>query len=115
MENEDNMVLCAANSYNEKYFFNKYFDLIPEDMKEELHVICVLFASEVGGIFMMYFEDDGELCLKSEHDEDDLMYDEVSAGLMISEIRRTRAEMIEQLEQFYRAFVLKEDQDAFSD
>ena len=115
MENEDNMVLCAANSYTEKYFFNKHFDLIPEDMKEELHVICVLFASEVGGIFMMYFEDDGELCLKSEHDEDDLMYDEVSAGLMISEIRRTRAEMIDQLEQFYRAFVLKEDQDAFSD
>ena len=36
MENEDNMVLCAANSYNEKYFFNKHFDLIPEDMKEEL-------------------------------------------------------------------------------
>ena len=45
------MVLCAANKYKMKYFFNKNFDKIPQSMKEELHVISVLFAQEVGGIF----------------------------------------------------------------
>ena len=107
---QDGMVLCAANSYTQKYFFNKNFDRIPESYKEELHVICVLFASEVGGLFMMRFEEDGELTLISEPDEDDMMYDSVSAGLTIGEIRRSRADMISELEHFYRVFVLKEDE-----
>ena len=45
------VVLCGANAYEKKYYFNNKFDKIPENIKEELHIICVLFTEEVGGVF----------------------------------------------------------------
>ena len=51
--NEDKfrIVLCGASAYDKKYYFNKKFDGLPENVKEDLHVICVLFTEEVGGVF----------------------------------------------------------------
>ena len=103
------MVLCAANKYKMKYFFNKNFDKIPQSMKEELHVISVLFAQEVGGIFKIVFEEDGDISIETEAEEDDLLYDDISAGLMVAEIKRTRQEMFESLSMFYKVFILQQD------
>ena len=103
------MVLCAANKYKMKYFFNKNFDKIPQSMKEELHVISVLFAQEGGGIFKIVFEEDGDISIETEAEEDDLLYDDISAGLMVAEIKRTRQEMFESLSMFYKVFILKQD------
>lgn len=44
-------VLCGANAYDKKYYFNKQFEKLPQSIQEELHIICVLFTEEVGGIF----------------------------------------------------------------
>ena len=93
---EERIVLCGANAYEQKYYFNEQFAAIPDSIKEELHIICVLFTEEVGGIFTIVFE------------EDDLLYDEISSGLMIREIRRNRQEMLESLSLYYRVFILKE-------
>ena len=60
-DNTENIVLCGANAYEQKYYFNKDFDRLPQSIKDELHIICVLFTEEVGGIFTMGFEEDGEL------------------------------------------------------
>ena len=49
------VVLCGANAYEKKYYFNNKFDKIPENIKEELHIICVLFTEEVGGVFTIGF------------------------------------------------------------
>ena len=48
---EKRIVLCGANAYEQKYYFNEKFAGIPESIKEELHVICVLFTEEGGGVF----------------------------------------------------------------
>ena len=32
----ENVVLCGANSYVEKYYFNEEFSKLPEQVKEEL-------------------------------------------------------------------------------
>ena len=56
---EKKIVLCGANAYEKKYYFNKEFDKIPESIKEELHIICVLFTEEVGGIFTFCFDEEG--------------------------------------------------------
>ena len=40
-------VLCAASAYEMKYYFNEQFNAIPESIKEELHILCVLFTEEV--------------------------------------------------------------------
>lgn len=100
------VVLCGANSYEEKYFFNQDFERLPESIRDELHIISVLFTQEAGGIFLMIFEKDGSLSLETRADEADLLYDEVTAGLLIGEIRRNRQELFAQIEMFYKVFVL---------
>lgn len=105
----DRIVLCGANAYEQKYYFNEQFSKIPQSIQEELHVICVLFTEEVGGIFTIVFEEDGSISLETNAEEDDLLYDEISSGLLVGEIRRNRQEMLEALQLYYRVFILHED------
>ena len=107
---EDNrIVLCGANAYEKKYYFNEKISAIPESIKEELHIICVLFTEEVGGVFTMVFEEDGTLELETDAAEEDYLYDEIGSGLLIKEIQRTRQELFESLTLFYRVVILHED------
>lgn len=103
------IVLCGANAYEQKYYFNKDFDKIPQSIQDELHVICVLFTQEVGGIFTIVFEEDGSISLETNADEEDITYDEISSGLLIGEIRRKRQELFESLQLYYKIFIKKED------
>lgn len=103
------IILCGANAYEQKYFFNQDFKGLPQSIQEELHIICVLFTEEVGGIFTVLFEEDGGVTLETTAAEEDYLYDEVSGGLLLSEIRRKRKELLENLSLFYRAAVLHED------
>lgn len=102
-------MLCGANAYERKYYFNQTFKGIPESIQEELHIICVLFTEEVGGVFTIVFEPDGSVSLETNADDDDIYYDEISSGLLVSEIRRKRQELLESLSLYYRVFFLKED------
>lgn len=102
------IVLCGANAYEKKYYFNKLFDKMPDSVKDELHIICVLFTEEVGGILTFVFEEDGSLSLETRAEEDDIYYDEVSSGLLVGEIRRKRQEFLQSLTLYYRIFIKKE-------
>ena len=104
----ENVVLCGANAYEMKYYFNEQFNSIPESIKNELLFLCVLFTAEVGGVFTIAFEEDGNVVLETNADDDDIYYDEVSSGLMIAQVRRHRRELFEALRLYYRVFVLKE-------
>ena len=108
-EESKRMVLCAANSYEMKYYFNRKFNGIPDSIKDELHILCVLFTEEVGGIFSIVFEEDGSVSLETNADDDDIYYDEISSGLMVGEVRRKRQELLESLSLYYRVFILHED------
>lgn len=111
-EKQEKMVLCGANSYDMKYYFNEKFNGIPESIKNELHILCVLFTEEVGGIFTIGFDEEGNVLLETNADDDDIYYDDISSGLMVTEVRRHRRELLESLSLYYRVFILKED---FSD
>lgn len=111
-EKQEKMVLCGANSYDMKYYFNEKFNGIPESVKNELHILCVLFTEEVGGIFTISFDEEGNVLLETNADDDDIYYDDISSGLMVAEVRRQRRELLESLSIYYRVFILKED---FSD
>ncbi|MCD7724704.1 MAG: DUF6145 family protein [Clostridiales bacterium] len=108
MSKEKRTVLCGANAYEQKYYFNKKFAGIPQSIQEELHIICVLFTQEVGGIFLIVFEEDGSIALETDAQEDDLLYDEIGSGLLVGEVRRNRQELLESLQLYYRAFILRE-------
>jgi len=106
---EKRMVLCGANAYEKKYFYNERFSQIPKSVQDELHIICVLFTEEVGGIFTVVFEPDGSVSLETDAKEDDLYYDEIGSGLLVKEITRKRGELLQALSLYYRALILKED------
>ncbi len=109
MEDNKRIVLCGANAYEQKYYFNEKFDKIPQSIKDELHIICVLFTEEVGGVFTFVFEEDGSISMETDAEEDDLLYDEIGSGLLVGEIRRNRQEMLEALQLYYRVFILHEE------
>jgi hypothetical protein len=106
MEN-NRVVLCGANSYEKKYYFNEKFSKLPKSIQEELHIICVLYTEEVGGIFTMAFDEEGSLILETISDEQDFLYDEISAGLLIKKIQSTRQELLESLALYYKALTGK--------
>ena len=54
---QENVVLCGASAYEQKYYFNKDFDSLPDHVKKELQIMCVLFTEEIGGIFTLEFDD----------------------------------------------------------
>lgn len=111
----EEVVICGANSYEEKYYFNPAFNKMPDSIKDELHIICVLFTEEVGGIFTIGFDEEGELKFTTQAADEDCLYDDIAAGLLVSKIRATRQDLFESVNLFYRAFVLKEDISSFID
>lgn len=108
-DRDDVIVLCGANAYEKKYYFNEKFAGLPDSVKEELHIICVLFTEEAGGIFTIEFEKDGNVNMRTEYAEDDFLYDEIGSGLLVNEVRLKRQEMFESLNLYYRVFILHED------
>ena len=103
------IVLCGANAYEKKYYFNKEFDKIPESIKEELHIICVLFTEEVGGIFTFCFDEEGNLEMETDAAPEDYLYDEIGSGLLVRKIRDTKQELLQSLSLYYRVLYLHED------
>ena len=65
-KNDAKIVLCGASAYEKKYYFNEDFKALPESIKEELHIICVLFTEEVGGVFTVVFDEDGQIALETD-------------------------------------------------
>ena len=109
MNMEEKIVLCGANAYDKKYYFNQQFDKIPDSIKDELHIICVLFTEEVGGIITLAFDEEGTLVIETNAADEDYYYDEVSSGLLVREIRRKKQELFESLSLYYRVVIWGED------
>jgi hypothetical protein len=101
-EEKDEVVLCAANAYNQKYYLNDNFRELPASIKEELQIMCVLFTEDVGGIFQLVFDEEGNLEFRTSCDENDLLYDDIGCGLKIKELQQTRQDLLESLQMYYR-------------
>ena len=72
----ENIVLCGASSYEQKYYFNQDFKALPDHIKKELQIMCVLFTDEIG------------------------------SGLKIRQYQREKKELLESLELYYRVVFL---------
>ena len=105
----ENFVLCAASAYEKKFYLNPEFDQLPESIKEELQIMCVLYTEDVGGILMLVFDGDGSLELKVDHEENDFAFDEIGSVLKIKQLQQTKQELFESLELFFKVFYLGEE------
>lgn len=103
---KDSLVLCGANSYEEKYYLNELFKKLPQQVKDELQIMCVLFTEECGGILTLEFLQDGTLVFRTRVDDYDYYYDEIEAGLQIRRLQDEKKELLESLELYYRTVFL---------
>ncbi|MFR7667546.1 MAG: DUF6145 family protein [Mediterraneibacter faecis] len=106
---DEEMVLCAASSYEQKYYLNPEFESLPEAVKQELQIMCVLYTADVGGVLLLVFDENGNLELKVEHNECDFSFDEIGSVLKIKELQDTKEELFKSLEMFYKVFYLGEE------
>lgn len=106
---DEEMVLCAASSYEQKYYLNPEFEFLPEAVKQELQIMCVLYTADVGGVLLLVFDENGNLELKVEHNEGDFSFDEIGSVLKIKELQDTKEELFKSLEMFYKVFYLGEE------
>lgn len=106
--NDNTVVLCGANAYEEKYYLNEQFKGLPSQIQEELQIMCVLYTHEIGGIFLMEFDENGDLQFKTEAAENDFSYDEIGSVLRIKKLQKEKEELLRSLELYYKAVILKQ-------
>ncbi|MCR5518658.1 MAG: DUF6145 family protein [Lachnospiraceae bacterium] len=100
-------IMCVSNSYEKKYFLNKEFERLPKNVKDELKIMCVLFTEEAGGILEMDYDDEGTLYLKTYCSEEDILYDDISAGLGVRRLQKEKEEFFSEIELYIKTLVLK--------
>ncbi|MFG6363934.1 DUF6145 family protein [Schaedlerella sp.] len=106
---EEEIVLCAASSYERKFYLNPEFDALPESIRQELQIMCVMYTEDVGGVLMVVFDEEGRLELEVDREEEDFLFDEIGSVLKIKQIQQERRELFESLELFFRVFYLGEE------
>ena len=86
---QENVVLCGASAYEQKYYFNQDFDSLPESITLE-------------------FDDNGSLQFKTEALDSDAMYDDIGSVLKIKQLQTEKRELLQSLEMYYKVFFLGE-------
>ena len=102
---DEEIVLCAASAYERKFYLNEDFTGLPQSIRDELKIMCVLFTEDVGGILELVYNGEGELEFRTTADEGDYLFDEIGRALKVKELQRTKADLLESLQMFYNVFM----------
>ena len=105
---QDRVGLCGASAYEKKYYLNEDFKALPQQIQDELKIMCVLFTEDIGGVLTLVFDEEGNLLLEVSANEGDLLYDDIGSELKIRQIRKEKAELLQSLELYYKVFFLGE-------
>ena len=108
---QDNIVLCGASSYEQKYYLNENFSSLPQAIKDELQIMCVLYTAEIGGIFSLQYDEDGNLYMNVVAEENDFAFDEIGSALKIKALQNDKRELLESLEKYYKLVILHQTDD----
>ena len=107
--NQEEVVLCGSSAYTKKYYLNPDFEQLPDDVKNELKIMCVLYVHDVGGILTLVFEENGELCFEVTSDDFDPMFDDIGSQLKIKQLQREKQDLLQALQLYYKVFFLGEE------
>lgn len=106
---DEKITLCGASAYEQKFYFNEDFAALPDSIKSELQIMCVMYTEEIGGVLTLEFDEEGNLEFRVEALESDAMFDDIGSVLRIKQLRVEKEELLEALELYYRVFFLGED------
>ena len=106
MSNET--VLCVARAYKKQFYLSENFQGLPQSIKDELKIMCVLYTEDVGGVLELVFDEEGNLEFRASYEENDFFYDEIGSVLKIKQYRNERRELLESIETYYRIVFLGE-------
>lgn len=105
---QETMVLCGSSAYTKKYYLSREFESLPQSIKDELKIMCVLYTEDIGGVLTLVFDEEGTLQFETSADEGDLLYDDIGSVLKVKQLQRTKQELLESLEMYYKVFFLGE-------
>ena len=103
------VTLCVSNAYQKKFYLNPNFEGLPQSIREELKIMCVLYTEDIGGTLQLVYDEEGNLEFRTEAEEGDLLYDEIGSVLKIKQLQNTKQELLEALELYFRVFFLGEE------
>ena len=102
-------VLCASSAYEQKYYLATEFETLPQAIKDELKIMCVLYTEDIGGIISLVFDEDGSLMFEVSSKEEDLLFDDIGSVLKVKQLKQEKQDLLEALEMYYRVVFLKEE------
>ena len=105
---KQSVTLCVSNAYQKKFYLNEDFNGLPQSIRDELKIMCVLYTEDVGGILELYFDEDGNLQFRTSSEDDDYFYDEIGSVLKIKQYQGQKRELMEAIETYYRILFLGE-------
>lgn len=103
---QEEQILCACSAYEQKYYLNPRYASLPSAIQDELQIMAVTMTEDVGGVFTMEFDEDGALYMSTTAKENDFFYDEIGSHLKIKQYRVKYAELLENLETYYKTFFI---------
>lgn len=106
---QEKITLCGSNAYQKKYYLNEDFQGLPDQIKNELKIACVLYTEEVGGILTLEYDENGTLSFVTRAEENDFFYDEIGSALKMKQMQQERQDLWESLELYYKVFFLGEE------
>lgn len=104
--NDDRIVLCGSSSYTKKFYINPEFENLPEPIKRELKIMCVLFTEDVGGALELLFSEKGDVEIRTITNSDDFSYDDIGSEYKVRKMRKDKQELFQSLKLYYRVVKL---------
>ena len=98
----EKVILGYVSQYQEKYYWNEDAGVLPDAVKKEILMNMIFITEEAGGVCELGINEDGDVYIDSYCEEGDLGYDQVSGRLLVSEMERTKRELLSQLQTWYR-------------
>lgn len=108
---QNEVTLCVSNAYQKKFYLNELFNQLPQSIKEELKIMCVLYTEDVGGILELVFDEEGTLQFKTTSEENDFLYDDIGSVLKIKQYQNEKRDLLEALEMYYKVLFLGEGEE----
>ena len=94
-------IIAAASWDKQKYFFEPEFSSLPESIKEEINIICVVMAQRLACTFLMGFKEDGDVYFEIVKPENAFDFDDIGADLEIKSLSKEKEELIKSLKVWY--------------